>query len=214
MARAKRKSDETYNARRRAKRAAARIQRDMQGMSRSERAAAQSYLDTLNERINATYASKTGTRQQRAQSVERASQAAQQLDRATKGVRAQRSATARTNKLFEQQVNRARLGEPSTLGRYGAAEVDVFYAATRRIWQGKPAKDRNKLIMESLGTSSLREAFTSVLSQNMEALRVYRNAIRSSRVPDTTDPAFAGESGADGERMGSPIWESYLSLVG
>lgn len=217
MARAKRASDEVYNARRRAKRLLSRLERDMQGQSRSERAATRAYIDKVRQEIQATYTPRKGSPAVRRAMLSEAASHAQQLDRMTRNVRGNNTASARTNQLFSRQLNAARLEKQSTLGKFGTQEVSIFYAATRRIWQGKDARRRNELIMEALGTTSLREAFTQVLYQNREALRIAtRKEPVTSKVLGITseNEDFYNEVGIDSERQGSPIWESYLNLIG
>ena len=218
MPRAKRASDETYNARRRAKRLLARLEREQANLSHSEALASQAYMDTLRKQISATYTPKRGSKAVRAALAAEAAQQARKLDTMTQGVRAKRTAGARANQLFVQQINRARLEKPSTFGKYGAHEVNVFYAATRRIWQGKDARKRNELIMKALGTTSMKEAFAYVLRQNRKALResIRGESARRSFLEGITseNSAFYKEVGLDSERQGSPIWEPFINLIG
>lgn len=115
MARAKRESDEAYNARRRAKRLIERLKRDLGESARllSER---------LGELVSSSY-KKAGAK---------ASESIERLERITKPVREQRrsSRTARRNAIFRQAFSQ----RPE-------AESKVFWRATQSIWEdGSPAK--------------------------------------------------------------------------
>ena len=216
MARAKRASDERYNARRRAKRLLQRLEReDTSAMSRNERAARASYIQSIRDQIAETYQERKGTRQSIAASADKAQQASKRLDRQTQPVREQPTARKRANLLFERQINLARNQQPSTLGRYGAAEVSVFYAATRLAWRGRDPKKRNEYIMQALGVDSLQDAFSQVLAQNRQAVRrLSRELNASMRVSDTeTDESFQAGSERDSERIGSPTWEPFVNII-
>lgn len=217
MPRAKRKSDEVYNARRRAKRLAARIERDMERQTSSERAASRAYLDTIRAQIAKTYTPRKGSPAVRSALAAEAASSAEELDRMTRGVRSVSGRTGRANRLFSQQINAARLEKASMFGRMGSEQVSIFYAATRNIWQGRDPRKRNEYIMEALGTSSLEEAFRRVIRENRTALRVaaHRGAI-TSKVPGVTaeNAFFYNEVSMDSERIGSPLWEPYINLVG
>lgn len=216
MARAKRASDERYNARRRAKRLLQRLEReDTSAMSRNERAARASYIQSIRDQIAETYQERKGTRQSIAASADRAQQASNRLDRQTKPVREQPTARKRANLLFQRQMNLARNQQPSTLGRYGAAEVSVFYAATRLAWRGRDPKRRNEYIMQALGVDSLQDAFAQVISQNRRAVRrLSRELSASMHVGDTdSDASFQAGNELDSERIGSPTWEPYVNII-
>lgn len=217
MARPKRRSDEIYNARRRAKRLAARIERDMAAQTSSERAASRSYLATIREQIVRTYTPRKGAPETRSALMAEAESSARELDRMTRGVRGVRGRTGRANQLFSQQINAARLDRASMFGKMGSEQVGIFYAATRNIWQGRDPRRRNEYIMKALGTSSLEEAFRQVIRANRTVLRVaaHRGAI-TSKVPGVTseNAFFYNEVELDSERIGSPLWEPYLVLFG
>lgn len=217
MARPKRRSDEIYNARRRAKRLAARIERDMANQTPSERAASRSYLATVREQIARTYTPRKGAHETRSALMDEAESSARELDRMTRGVRGVRGRTGRANQLFSQQLNAARLERASMFGKMGGEQVNIFYAATRNIWQGRDPRRRNEYIMKALGTSSLEEAFRKVIRENRTALRVaeHRRTIRSAVEGVTSENAFFyNEVEMDAERMGSALWEPYINLVG
>lgn len=217
MARAKRTSDEVYNARRRAKRLLARLEReDVSGMSALQKRARADYIASVREQITQSY---QGTRQahQVAEAQTRTKKAAERLDRMTTAPRKAKSRAARSNLIFQRQINLARSGAPSTLGERGKEAVSVFYAATRRFWRGKDPKERNRLIMEGLGVSSLSEAYDRVLGANRKALdSMVAAGAQTSMVEGLTseNEAFYGEVEYDAELMGSAIWASKIVMFG
>lgn len=214
MARAKRTSDEVYNARRRAKRLLARLEReDVSGMSTLQKRARADYIASVREQIAYSY---QGTRQ--APEVQtRAKRAAERLDRMTAAPRKARSRAARSNLIFQRQINLARSGAPSTLGDGGKEAVSVFYAATRRFWRGKDPKERNRLIMEGLGVTSLSEAYDRVIGANRKALdSLVSEGSQTSLVEGLTseNEAFYGEVDFDAELAGSAVWASKIVMFG
>ena len=217
MARAKRTSDEVYNARRRAKRLLARLEReDVSGMSTSQKRARADYIASVREQIAKSY---QGTRQvhQVPEAQTRAKKAAERLDRMTTAPRKAKSRAARSNLIFQRQINLARSGAPSTLGERGKESVSVFYAATRRLWRGRDPKERNRLIMEGLGVSSLSEAYDRVLGANRKALDALVTAgAQTSLVEGLTseNEAFYGEVDFDAELAGSAVWASKIVMFG
>ena len=217
MARAKRTSDEIYNARRRAKRLLARLEReDVSGMSTSQKRARADYIASVREQITQSY---QGTRQvhQVAEAQTHTKKAAERLDRMTTAPRKARSRAARSNLIFQRQINLARSGAPSTLGDRGKEAVSVFYAATRRFWRGKDPKERNRLIMEGLGVTSLSEAYDRVIGANRKALDSLVSAgVQMSLVVGLTseNKAFYGEVDFDAELTGSAVWASKIVMFG
>lgn len=217
MARAKRTSDEVYNARRRAKRLLARLEReDVSGMSTSQKRARADYIASVREQIAQSY---QGTRQvhQVPEAQTRTKRAAERLDRMTTAPRKAKSRAARSNLIFQRQINLARSGAPTTLGDSGKEAVSVFYAATRRFWRGKNPKERNRLIMEGLGVASLSEAYDRVIGANGKALDALVSArAQTSLIEGLTseNEAFYGEVDFDAELAGSAIWASKLVMFG
>ena len=217
MARAKRTSDEVYNARRRAKRLLARLEReDVSGMSTLQKRAHADYIASVREQIAQSY---QGTRQahQAAEAQTRTKRAAERLDRMTTAPRKARSRAARSNLIFQRQINLARSGAPSTLGAGGKEAVSVFYAATRRFWRGKDPKERNRLIMDGLGVTSLSEAYDRVIGANRKALDSLLSAgAQTSLVEGLTseNEAFYGEVDFDAELTDSAVWASKIVMFG
>lgn len=217
MARAKRTSDEVYNARRRAKRLLARLEReDVGGMGASQRRARADYIASVREQIAQSY---QGTRQAHRvpEAQTRAKGAAERLDRMTTAPRKARSRAARSNLIFQRQLNLARSGAPSTLGDSGKEAVSVFYAATRRLWRGRDPRERNRLIMEGLGATSLSEAYDRVIGANGKALdSLVSSGAQTSLVDGLTseNEAFYGEVDFDAELTGSAVWASKIVMFG
>ena len=217
MARAKRASDEIYNARRRAKRLLARMEReDVSGMSAAQKRARADYMESVRAQITQSYQGTRDVREVR-RAQKRAKSAGERLDRMTSAPRKVKSSRERSDMLFQRQINLARIGAPSTLGDHGKEAVDVFYAATRRYWRGKDPKERNRLIMRGLGASSLSEAFEKVISANERALNLaIDSGVNTSTVEGFTDEneAFYSEVEYDAELIGSPIWASRVVMFG
>lgn len=201
MPRAKRKSDELYNERRRAKRLATRIEKQQFRTAR-EQQAAQSYVTNLQKQIERTYVSK-------GVEIEEAFKAAKGLSVQTR--REVRTASQRANEIFTREMNLASSGNESTLGANGAQYVKIFYAATQSIWEGQPLERRNKAILAAMGTASLREAFTNVLWQNRAAMKAAKHA--GEPIGTTDENAFFYEDALDVEEYGSPEYLDYVTQV-
>ena len=221
MARAKRRSDEVYNARRRAKRLLARMAKeDTSGMSAQQKAARLDYMRSVQEQITKSYdtSRKQTNEARRQQARESASKAASRLDKMTAAPRAAKTSVDRSNLMFKRQLNLARIGAPSTLGKHGEQAVTIFYAATKKIWRGKDPAKRNELIMKALGAETIEEAYKLVLSKNVGAFRALVSYAGgdTSYVAGFTDENedFYNEVDVDPELLGSPVWASFLSFIG
>lgn len=218
MARSKRASDEVYNARRRAKRLLARLEReDTSAMSRNQLRARTDYIESVRAQITKSY---QGTRERSAvaSAKERALAASEQLDRMTSAPRRVKSPKERSDIFFARQLNLARMGAASTLGEHAKESVGVFYAATRKVWRGRDPKKRNEYIVRALGASSLAEAYQTVLSANEDALQ---EAITKTRAANsfiegltTENAAFYNEVGVDSEMTYNPVWVTMLNMFG
>lgn len=189
MARAKRASDEIYNARRRAKRLIARLEKQASSNAVEDRAH-KSYIQSLKSAVAASYVKKRSK-----EALAEAKKAAAKLDRMAAIPRANRTAKARSEAIFRQQLATARRGNASAIKE---AEASVFYAATRHIWRGHDVRERNELIKKALGVSSLSEAFEKVIAENQDAVAAYDS------FSDTETP--------DSERLRSQPWDSYVKL--
>lgn len=221
MARAKRRSDEIYNARRRAKRLLARMAKeDTSGMSAQQKAARLDYMRSVQEQVSKSYdtSRKQSNVIRKQQARESASKAAGRLDKMTAAPRAAKTAVDRSNLMFKRQLNLARIGAPSTLGKHGEQAVTIFYAATKKIWRGKDPAKRNELIMKAMGATTIEEAYKKVLSENVSAFRALISYAGgdTSYVAGFTDENedFYNEVDVDPELLGSPVWASFLSFIG
>ena len=95
--------------------------------------------------------------------------------------------------------------------------MSVFYAATRRFWRGRDPKERNRLIMEGLGVTSLSEAYDRVIGANGKALdSLVSSGAQTSLVEGLTseNEAFYGEVDFDAELTGSAVWASKIVMFG
>lgn len=212
MARAKRASDEIYNARRRAKRLLARLEREgTAGMSSTQASARADYIASVRASIAESY--QTGAN---ARTPERAKFASEKLDRMTKTIRAQRTRKARNDALFARQINLARIGAPNMLGEHSAEKVEIFYAATRQLWRGREPRRRNEFIVRGLGASSLSDAYDMVLAGNQKAIDYAVGRSTSSYVDGLTseNEDFYSEVEMDAELMGSVQWTPFLHMFG
>lgn len=217
MARAKRASDEVYNARRRAKRLLARMEReDISGMSTAQKRARADYMESVRAQISQSYQGTRDVREVR-KAQKRAKAASERLDRMTSAPRKVKSSRERSDMLFQRQINLARIDAPSTLGAHGKEAVSVFYAATRQVWRGHDPKKRNELIMRALGVDSLAEAFEKVLRANERALdALIENGGVTSTVEGLTseNEDFYKEVEIDPELIGSTMWASRVVMFG
>ena len=191
MPRKKRASDEVYNARRRAKRLIARLEREQAADSTGVQARArQSYIQSLKDQVSKSYAAS-----RKKSDVKASRENSMTLNRMTNIPRADRTARERSEAIFRQQLAQARTGGISSITN---AEASVFYAATRRIWSGADVRERNELIKRALGVSSLAEAFRIVTEDNTRAIAEFDD--------------FSDKKTPDGERVGSPTWDSYIKF--
>lgn len=210
MARKKTAADELYNARRRARRLLARIERDgFKELSSSERSARATYIKSLKEHIGASYARKGES------GADAAARLVGRLDALTDTVRAAKSKRDRSNVIFARQLNLASSGEPSSLGEHGRQKASVFYAATRHLWRGRDPNKRNEYILEGTGAKSLVDAYDMVMERNADALRIAIDGVSDSYIVNgiTSENAFFyNEVEMDSELMGSTLWAAKLNL--
>lgn len=120
---------------------------------------------------------------------------------------------ARSNAVFQQQVNAASGNRPSVLSdaglsegaalRYKDLQTNIFYASTKGIWRNVPVDRRNEAIMAYYGFDSLQDAFDYVMSQNADALAEAREWAEGHPVTETSE--IAGERGDDSERQSTGV---------
>ena len=203
MARAKRKSDEVYNARRRAARALAKLERQAaQGAFKTEgqKRAVSSLAQQLETAISKSYANRSTRKYSKDISTTvsnlRSTANVIQSDR-TQG------ATYRQNKIFERNLNNATMKDD--FSSISKTEAKVFYRLTQNIWQGKPSEMRNELIRAHYGTESLEDAFNAVMGTE-QAQNALEQANANGQPIGVTDEneAFYNDTTDTGEDFGSP----------
>lgn len=171
--RAKTKSDELYNARRRLRRQAAKIERDaqkLQGVAKEQAKGFAAYLREISK------AGKQLTTEQRQAEIERLSS----IREATKGATYSPFRVRRRNLIFMQQLNAA--GTQEADSSIPERAKDVFWAATKGIWTSAdiPRNERYDRIAEyfynlSDGASSTAKDFQAWLEREkgIDARDVY-----------------------------------------
>ena len=162
MARAKRESDEIYNARRRAKRQAAYLERDISRGKAADTAQNRAYIETLRKIAQATYIGRNATETTRTS----AKNAAGYLRRATAG--AKMTASDRRNLIFRANIAQASR-TPGGFKGMTQENVKIFFRATQSAWAGK-GPDKLKSIMDYYGTNDLQALYRKVMEQNKSAL--------------------------------------------
>lgn len=204
MARPKTRSDEIYNERRRAKRLAARIQKQ-QFQTQQQKQQAQAYVERLNQAIAKTYATRQSGKLVYSEQAQRQVSSLSQVTR--RGVR---TAQDRRNTIFASDINLASRQADSFIAQGNKDEalgmVKIFYQSTRALWEGLKPSERNNAILMGLGMSDLSEAFNYVMQQNPEAIKQLRSNLTGVR--DTDDEDFFNQS--QDEREGSP---DYMLMV-
>lgn len=180
MARSKRASDEIYNARRRAKRALARLDRDIKAgkVKRSRQITA--YQQELKSQISESYIGRNATPSK----LSSAQQAARTLDKYRIGAKAE--ATERRNIMFRANVKASSAGG----GTIPKVNVQLFWNATKHVWAGR-GRDRYAAIQRYYGTDDLQAIFNQVMEANKDALARAKGLAGSGFVGDTLDPASA-----------------------
>lgn len=113
------------------------------------------------------------------------------------------------NRAFQRQIGLASRGHKSSLGKGDIArgKVSIFYAATQRMWEGRPATERNKIIMSKLGVRTLAEAYQMVMKKQEDALEMLKSNV--SAVEDTEANRLFRESIVDDFNTSS----DYIAFV-
>lgn len=183
MARKKTASDERYNARRRARRELARINKQIESgaLSDQQRSTQEAYARRLEQAIQDSYIQRDirpGMNARERRALTRRSDAA--LERAASAVESRRkskTATERGNAAFAEQIRAAQAGERTPLSGLDKVSTTFFYVSTRQMWQGYPAAQRNEYIMRGLGVESLEEAYRIVTRANRQQIQSYRDML-------------------------------------
>lgn len=158
------KAREADKLRKRAKRAKAKLERDLASGKIDPKSkmgqAARSLARGLGQQISESYAARTGKRGY-SKKAESALQRGSQLAGNLKSKRAN-DLQERRNKLFQTSLNEAtREGGFSNIKPYEARQ---FYRATQSIWEGLPAAERNNAIMSELGMTDLQQAYDMIMN--------------------------------------------------
>lgn len=152
MARAKRPSDEVYNARRRIRRQAEKLMREAKEQTGSERTLTEGYAKYLMQQAEAT-----GKLDEKAriEALDRLSR----LREATKGVTYEPFKVRRRNAIFMQQLNAA--GTEGAESSITERKKDVFWAATKGLWpkgQNVARNERYDLILQHFYSDNTTDA--------------------------------------------------------
>ena len=203
--RAKRKSDEIYNARRRAKRALEKAKQRANAATE----AGQRYISSLQTAINASYAETKGAKRGQYKF------APTQLEKTLTTIASvatqpeQKQRAKRKNEIFKRDL---RLSAKEAEGaKYSKAEVKLFYTATRGFWEGKPPKERNRAILEGLGVKTLEEAW-QIVFENEDAQEALKRA-QQAQLEATSDEDISDGQAEPPDEEGSPDYIKYYINV-
>lgn len=190
MARKKTAADEAYNARRRARRQVARLEKEAAGLTGRRKEVAQRRAARLREEIEKTYARNGGSRDARGKALaELARQVPQQAGRG-KRLGAKSLQQAARNRAFAAQLSNALNfdtisgeGPVSSLARdpeMARAMALVFMHAhtdiRREQYDLHTPQNIYKEIMRSHGTNDLQQAFLQTMRANKDTLQeMYRS---------------------------------------
>lgn len=150
--RPKRPSDEVYNARRRLRRQAARIERDAAQATGSAKEAALGFAQYLRQQAQATGKL---TQAQRQAALDRLNRIREQ----TKGITYDPFRVRRRNAILMQQINAA--GTEGAESSISERKKDVFWAATKGLWpkgSNVPRNERYDKILSHFYTDNTSDA--------------------------------------------------------
>lgn len=220
--RAKRKSDELYNQRRRARRLAERLEKQKKTQSALERASTEGYVRELREMISSSYMPKarTPTNDMTTALRNAAYDIGTRLDRMTNPYRQpKQSAKQRSNELFARQMRIAAVGGTSSIRGMHREEINIFYAATKDLWYGSGRDPKKKLdyIMQAefiptedggvRKPKSLAEVYRYVMKINAEAREAARKFRLGNGVVGDTRTEMSTEADSDMD------YPEYMYLV-
>lgn len=208
------KAREADKLRKRAKRAKAKLERDLSSgkiKAGSERAkTAQRLIGSLEKTISESYATKgaSGKREYTAKAekaLARGSEASQRLKEKASG-----DLAARRSKLAEIKLNEAsRQGGFSTITE---AQARLFYRATQEAWEGVPKEERNAAIVRKLGVSDLQEAFEQIMQrQDVQDALKSEGADMEGYTDENRD--FYEDEEIEDRRKGSPTFISAFTPI-
>lgn len=212
MARKKTAADEAYNVRRRARRQAARLEKEAAMLTGRRREVAQRRAESLREQIEKTYARKGVSRDAREAAFSKLAREVTQRAGAGKRLGAKRLQQAARNRAFAGQLANALnfdtitgKGVPSSLARdpemartmallFMHAHTDI----RREQYDLHTPQNIYKEIMKAHGTNDLQQAFLQTMRANKAALQDMYRAMK--------DEADGGEQKYEAVRP-------YLSMV-
>lgn len=212
MARKKTAADEAYNVRRRARRQAARLEKEAASLTGRRREVAQRRAARLREQIEKTYARKGGSRGAREAAFSKLAQEVTQRAGAGKRLGANRLQQSARNRAFAAQLANALnydtitgKGIPSSLARdseMARSMALVFMHAhtdiRREQYDLHTPQNIYKEIMKAHGTNDLQQAFLQTMRENKTALQDMYRSLK--------DEADGGEQKYESVRP-------YLSMV-
>lgn len=150
--RAKRPSDELYNARRRLRRQAERIEREAAKQSGIERKLAEGYAQYLRQQAKAGAKLDAAQRKQALDRLNR-------IRENTRGITYDPFKVRRRNAILQQQLNAA--GTEGAESSISERKKDVFWAATKGLWpkgSNVPRNERYDLILSHFYSDSTSDA--------------------------------------------------------
>ena len=172
------RTDEIYNARRRAKRSLERLDRDIKAGKVKNTRQVRAYRAEIMRQISESYQGKKPTDA----AVGKAQSAARNLDRYTIGAYA--TAVQRRNVVVRANMKAGSAGA----GSIPKENVQLFWNATKHAWAGR-GRDRYASIMKYYESDDLQAIFNDVMRQNKEALRRAKELSGAGSIADTTDMA-------------------------
>lgn len=213
MARAKKQSDEVYNARRRAKRLLARVERDFD-KGKIPKSQYIALKQELTPQIEKSYQPKTESVFERGKRME----VVQHMRYQVGMMREQMGKTGSVRELVSQQsFMRAANGEKNlwdrsikSAGMSGRNLAAIVYFSTIQLWQGKPYRERNQIIMRALGTKTWDETVQYILSHNQKYIE---RVLKNENAPRDTLMDMLDETDDVPEQGGSPIELMYATAV-
>lgn len=192
-------------ARRRAQRKINRLEKQKKETGIGTRTAMnlQLQINELKEGIKSTYQKVAGKRVRSAAEVV---QNLRKLESYSPSVQ-----TQRRNIQASRELSNATKPENAGTSKYSEGDVHIFFAATIRAWQGKPASERMQSIMEYYHVSDLGAFIDYVLEQNKLAREIYSGDVAAADVTDDSElyQEAAKKDSADKEKYDS----LYMSFI-
>jgi uncharacterized protein YPO0396 len=200
MARSKRASDEQYNARRRAKRALARIGKSGIDLNKKEYSKVAKQVQALNNFINKSYFSKKLQSYQAShKEIAKAERKLESTNFYKSIISTNRRRPREPKELTQQQNNRLSAMQEAHFHRNGEMsrwEQAQFYSYTQFIWEGTSPSQRNNAIIDYLNdhgatvkehgreveVTNLKYAFDFVKSMHAEEWAMKRKSNKLRRM--------------------------------